>query len=116
MTDYNPNDININLQFQINNLNRTLMDTRILVNSLDNDLEKVKLENKRLKDEIDKLTIIKEKYEPSPRGFVQAMSSEPSPRGFEQASDSKIIKNNETHTQSDKSTGSYFNILSYFRK
>ena len=63
MTDYNPNDININLQFQINNLNRTLMDTRMLVNSLDNELEKVKLENKILKDEIDKLTIIKEKYE-----------------------------------------------------
>ncbi len=96
MTDYNPYDINVNLQFQNDNLNKTLMETRVLVNTLDNEVEKLKLENKRLKEQVYKLTIIKEKYEPS---------------------DMKIIKHIETQTQSDKSEStSYFNILSYFRK
>ena len=122
MTDYNINDINVNLQFHNDNLNKTLMDTRVLVDSLDNEIQKLKLENKRLKEQVYKLTIIKEKYEPSPsaKGFEQALSSEPSPRGFEQAlssepSDTKLIKNIETQTHSDKKE-SYFNILSYFRK
>jgi hypothetical protein len=119
MTDYNINDINVNLQYQNNNLNKTLMDTRVLVNSLDNEIQKLKLENNRLKEQVHKLTIIKEKYEPSP-------SPSPSPRGFEQAlsskpseplpsTDTKLIKNIEIQTQSDKKE-SYFNILSYFRK
>jgi hypothetical protein len=99
MTDYNPNDININLQFQNNNLNKTLMETRMLVNSLDNELEKVKLENKKLKEQVHKLTIIKEKYEPLPSEF----------------SDMKIIKHIETQTQSDKKE-SYFSLFSYFKK
>ena len=64
MTDYNPNDININLQFRNDNLNKTLMESRVLVDSLDNELQKLKLENKRLKEQVYKLTIIKEKYEP----------------------------------------------------
>lgn len=97
MTDYNPNDININLQFQNDNLNKTLLETRVLVDSLDNQIEKLKLENSRLKEQIRKLSIIKEKYEPS-------------------TDDTKIIKHIETQTQSDKSDTSYFNIFSYFRK
>ena len=95
MTDYNPNDININLQFRNDNLNKTLMESRVLVDSLDNELQKLKLENKRLKEQVYKLTIIKEKYEPN--------------------NDTTIIKHIETQTQSDKKE-SYFNILSYFRK
>ena len=59
MTDYNPNDININLQFRNDNLNKTLMESRVLVDSLDNELQKLKLENKRLKEQVYKLTIIK---------------------------------------------------------
>jgi regulator of replication initiation timing len=79
------------------NLNKTLMETRVLVNSLDNEVEKLKLENNRLKEQIYKLTIIKEKYEPSP--------------------DMKIIKHIETQTQSDlNKKESYFNIFSYFKK
>ena len=95
MTDYNPNDININLQFQNDNLNKTLLESRVLVDSLNNEIEKLKLENKRLKEQVYKLTIIKEKYEPD--------------------NNTKLIKHNETQTQSDKSD-SYFNIFSYFRK
>ncbi len=96
MTDYNINDINVNLQFQNDELKKTLLNARVHINSLDNEMEKLKLENKRLKEQVYKLTIIKEKYEPS--------------------TDMKIIKHIETQTQSDKSTGSYFNIFSYFKK
>ncbi len=94
MTDYNINDINVNIQFQNDELKKTLLNARVHINSLDNELEKVKLENKKLKEQVHKLTIIKEKYEPS---------------------DLKLIKHIETQTQSDKSE-SYFNIFSYFKK
>jgi hypothetical protein len=137
--DYEINDINVNIQFRNDYLNKTLLETRVLVNSLDNEIEKLKLENKKLKEQVHKLTIIKEKYEPLPKGFVQALSSEPLPKGFVQAlsseplpkgfvqalsseplqtlsSDFKLIKHIETQTKSDKSDTSYFNIMSYFRK
>jgi hypothetical protein len=145
MTDYNPNDINISLQFQNDSLNKTVLESRVLVGSLDNEIEKLKLENKRLTEQVHKLTIIKEKYEPEPepeplpkgfvqalsseplpKGFVQALSSEPLPKGFVQAlssvesSDTKNIKTQSDKTQSDKTQSdkkeSYFNIMSYFRK
>ncbi len=45
MTDYNINDININLQFQNDELKKTLLNARVHINSLDNEMEKLKLEN-----------------------------------------------------------------------
>ena len=101
MTDYNTNDINVNLQFQNDHLNKTLIETRVLVNSLDNEVEKLKLENKRLKEQVYKLSIL-----PS------------------ESSDMKLIKHIDTQTNSDKpeshsdkpESHSYFNIFSYFKK
>ncbi len=101
MTDYNIEDINVNIQFQNDFLNKTLLETRVLVNSLDNEIEKLKLENNRLKEQVHNLTIIKEKYEPLPN-----------------INNINIIKHIDTQTQEDTHTQntSYLNIFSYFKK
>ena len=75
MTDYNINDININIQFQNDELKKTLLNTRVHINSLDNEIEKLKLENKRLKEQIEKSDKIKEKSEPIEQNEIKPESS-----------------------------------------
>jgi regulator of replication initiation timing len=78
MSDLNSNDINdinINLQFQNDELKKTLLNTRVHINSLDNEIEKLKLENKRLKEQIEKSDKIKEKSEPIEQNEIKPESS-----------------------------------------
>jgi hypothetical protein len=78
MSDLNSNDINdinINLQFQNDELKKTLLNTRVHINSLDNEIEKLKLENKRLKEQIEKSDKIKEKSEPTEQNEIKPESS-----------------------------------------